>query len=82
MANGSDFDFSITVDVRPSIELETVTGIDVVYPPVNVADDEIEAMIRARLEGQARLVEVSDRAVQAGDMVITCLLYTSDAADE
>ena len=81
VAKGSDFDFSITVDVRPSIELETVTGIDVVYPPVNVADEEIEAMIRARLEGQARLVEVSDRAVQAGDMVIT-ELHALDGEEE
>jgi len=65
-----DFEFTVIVDVKPTVELTKVKGVDVVYPPVEVTDDEIAATVRAKLEGQARLVEVTDRGVEKGDMVL------------
>jgi len=67
------FEFSITVDVKPEIELTTYTGLEVPFPQVQVSDDEVEANVRARLEGQARLVEVTARPVEKGDMVLLSL---------
>lgn len=69
----SDFTFSIVVDVKPSVALTTYTGVDVVYPKVDVTDDEVDAMMKSRLEASARLVEV-DRPVQKGDMVMVELV--------
>ncbi|MEZ4321167.1 MAG: trigger factor [Myxococcota bacterium] len=66
----ADFSFTVLVDVKPQVELTKVKGVEVVYPPVVVADEEIEASVRAKLEGQARLVEVTDRGVEKGDMVL------------
>jgi trigger factor len=67
----ADFEFAITVDVRPSIELDNYEGLEVEYPKVEVTEGEIDVQIQALLEGQARLVEVNDRAAEKGDMVLT-----------
>lgn len=79
--SGAEFEFAITVDVRPSVELDKTTGVDVVYPKVDVSDDEVEMWVRGRLEGQARLVEVTDRAAETGDMVLV-ELHAKDGDDE
>lgn len=68
------FSFTITVDVRPEIELETYTGLDVAYPKVDVPSDEVDAAVKARLEGEAKLEEVNDRAVEQGDMALVELV--------
>lgn len=70
IAKGAAFEFEVTVEVRPDVELTQFTGVEVVYPKAEVADEEIEAAVRQQLEGQARLVEVTDRAVERGDMVL------------
>lgn len=67
----SDFSFIVVVDVKPSVELTKTTGVDVVYPKVEIPDAEIDAQVARKLEGEATAVEVDDRAVQAGDMVMT-----------
>jgi trigger factor len=68
--SGSAFQFTITVEVRPELKLASYTGVEVAYPRVDVTDDEVSAAVRQRLEGSARLVDVTDRAVQAGDLVM------------
>lgn len=65
-----EFRFTITVDVKPSIELRAYTGLEVVYPQVEVKADELDQVVKQRLEGQAKLTEVKDRPVKSGDMVI------------
>lgn len=65
-----EFRFTITVDVKPTIELRAYTGLEVVYPQVEVKADELEQVVKQRLEGQAKLTEVKDRPVKSGDMVI------------
>ncbi|TVQ91393.1 MAG: trigger factor [Deltaproteobacteria bacterium] len=67
---GVDFTFSISVEVRPSITLETWTGADVVYPSAEVDDAELEAKIQERLVENQRLVEVVDRPVGEDDQVM------------
>ena len=69
-APGQDFHFAISVEVKPEGALETYTGVDVVYPKAEVADDEVQRAVEARLQGARRLVEVTDRAVEAGDQVM------------
>lgn len=81
LIGGQDFVFTVTVDVRPHITLEKYTGVDVVYPKVEVSDDEVAVAVRARLEGQARLVAVEGRGVQAGDMALVELV-AKDGDDE
>lgn len=81
IAPSRDFEFSILVDVKPEIELSVYKGVEVVYPKVEVTDAEVEQLVARRLEGQSRLVEVSDRAVQAGDFALVELHVSEDGAE-
>ncbi len=67
-----DFHFSITVQVRPEIDLAEYLGLKIKYPLAAVSDDQVGAEIGRRLQGQARLVDAAaGRAVEAGDFVLT-----------
>jgi trigger factor len=68
---GSDFQFTITVDVRPDVTIEKYTGVEVVFPRSDVPEEEIDAAVKQRAEAAAKLVDVTDRPVREGDMVIT-----------
>ena len=81
LGKGSDFSFSILVDVRPDVTLETWTGLDVDYPVFGISDEELDSAMADRLEGAARLVEITDRGVELGDMVMVELV-AKDGDDE
>lgn len=67
---GTDFSFSISVEVRPAVTLETWTGLDVVYPNAEVGAEELQAAIERKLTENQRLVEVADRPVGESDQVM------------
>jgi len=73
IVRGKDFSFTVTVEVRPDIELANYTGMDVVFPAVEVSDDEVDMAVNMELQRQARVVEVTDRATEAGDNLLTSL---------
>ena len=70
LTTGQPFEFTITVDVRPEVTLSNYAGLEVEYPKVEASQEELDAAVRNKLEGQARLVEVTDRAAQKGDLVM------------
>ena len=71
LEGGNDFSFTITVEVRPELELGSYTGVEVVYPKVEVTDEQVQARVDARLQSQASLAEVEDRdEVAQGDFVL------------
>lgn len=71
LKGGSDFEFSITVEVRPELELSAYTGVEVVYPNVAVEDGQVQARVDNKLQSQASLAEVEDRdSVAQGDFVL------------
>jgi trigger factor len=72
----SEFRFTITVDVKPQVEVQTYTGLEVVYPAVEVSADDLDRSVRARVESQAKLSEVSDRPAQKGDLALVELKIT------
>jgi FKBP-type peptidyl-prolyl cis-trans isomerase (trigger factor) len=74
------FKFTIVVDVRPEIELQEWKGLEVEFPTVSVTPEEIERAIKARLEGQAKLEEVSDRPVDKGDLALVELTITDPSS--
>jgi trigger factor len=74
VADENGFRFTITVDVRPEIELSEWTGMDVVFPTVEVPAEAVDRAVKARLEGHARLEEVTGRPVQQGDLALVELV--------
>ncbi|MCB9664560.1 MAG: trigger factor [Alphaproteobacteria bacterium] len=69
LAAGSDFTFVIAVEVKPQVEVTAYTGLDVVWPEFAVGDAQIEAELDRRRRAEARLAEVTGRAVELGDTV-------------
>ena len=72
-----DFQFIITVDVKPEIQLQKYKEVDVVYPKWEIGADEVDAAVSRRLESEARLAEVTGRPIQIGDMALIELIATS-----
>ncbi|HHO50732.1 MAG TPA: trigger factor, partial [Deltaproteobacteria bacterium] len=81
VGDSEGFKFTITVDVRPEIELQTWTGLDVPYPKVEISEEAVDAAVKARLEGHARLEEVTDRPCAQGDMALV-ELHLFDGEEE
>ena len=70
--NGA-FSFTVTVDVKPEIALGEYTGLEVEQPKLTVAEEQIEGAIQARLQQAAKVVEIDDRPIVEGDIVVTQL---------
>ncbi len=82
---GADFAFTIGVDVKPVLELDGYKGVAVSYTTRPVADGDVERRVQARLAGKARMVEIDDRGVQPGDVVLAAITLDADGetlADE
>lgn len=72
LREGGDFSFSVTVQVRPAVEVRGYKGIKVDFPATSVPDAVVEAQVRRRLQAAARVEEVTDdRPVEVGDLVLT-----------
>jgi trigger factor len=74
VADAQGFAFTVTVEVRPSIDLATWTGVDVVYPKVEIAAEELDRAVASRAESRARLDEVTGRACEKGDLALVELV--------
>lgn len=69
MEKGKNFIFTAEVAVKPEIQLGAYKGIEVEKQEVVVTDEDIEAEINKVREQNARIIEVTDRAVVDGDQI-------------
>jgi trigger factor len=69
-----------TVSVRPDISLADYRGIELERQPVSVTEEEVERSLQALRKRAAALEPVTDRGIQAGDVVT--LDYTGTIAGE
>ena len=67
--DGKALRIKATVSVRPDITLADYRGIPVEKPPVHVTDEEVERSLQALRKRAAVLEPVTDRGIQAGDVV-------------
>ena len=65
---GKAFIFTAEVAVKPEVKLGNYKGIEVEKTEITVTDDEIKAELDKALEQNSRLVKVTDRAVEDGDI--------------
>ncbi len=75
---GDDFAFSLIVEVKPQVELGEYRGVEVPFLQLEVPESAVEQAIQQRLEGAARIVEITDDGHVIGDddIVITEMLLT------
>jgi len=81
VSSGSDFTFTIAVEVRPDVTVDSYKGLSVYWPTSEVTDEEVESAVKARLAGASKLAEVTDRAVEEGDYA-QVQLVVKDGDDE
>lgn len=65
---GKPFIFTAEVALKPAVELGKYIGVKVDKADVDVTDEEVDAEINAEREKNSRTVDVTDRAVQMGDI--------------
>lgn len=70
--------FEIGVYVKPEVTLGQYKGLEVEKQNVEVTDEEVEAEIKKVQEQNSRMVTVTDRAAQMGDVVTISYLGTVD----
>ncbi|MBQ8139026.1 MAG: trigger factor [Lachnospiraceae bacterium] len=70
MGSGDPFVFTATVALRPEVTLGEYKGVKIDAIDVTVTDADVDAALKSEQEKQARKVEVTDRAVKAGDDTI------------
>ena len=58
-----------TVAVRPDIELKDYLGVPIGKPAVHVSDEDVERSLQSLRKRAATLEPVTDRGIQAGDVV-------------
>ena len=66
--SGKPFIFTAEVAVKPEVTLGKYNGVKIDKIDVEVTDEEVEAEIKREREKDSRTVEVTDRAVQNGDI--------------
>ncbi|MCP4868301.1 MAG: trigger factor [Proteobacteria bacterium] len=71
MEKGVDYAFSVTVEIKPDLELDGWKGVSVEWESVNVTDEEVDAELQGMLQ-RAATVEAADEGhvLAEGDMAI------------
>ncbi len=64
------FAFKAVVTVKPEVEIENYKGIEVEHKPVEVTDEDVNKEIEKVRERNSRIITVSDRNSQNGDIVV------------
>jgi trigger factor len=77
LEDNDSLEFTAEVDVRPTLELPDLTGLEVSVPDAVVTDEDVEAQVQALRERFGTLVDV-DRAAGEGDYVVLDLVATRD----
>ena len=75
--------FTAEVYIKPEVKIEGYKGLEVAKANLEVSDEELEAELKKDQEKNARIVTVTDRPVQDGDIVtIDFKGYIDDVAFE
>jgi trigger factor len=75
--DNESLEFTAEVDVRPTLELPELTGLEVSVSDVVVTDEDVQTQVEALRERFGTLVDV-DRAAAEGDYVVLDLVATKD----
>ncbi|MDD3217994.1 MAG: trigger factor [Lachnospiraceae bacterium] len=67
---GKSFIFTAEVAVKPEVTLGEYKGVEVPKAEITVSDEEIEAELKKEQEKNSRTIDVDDRAVEDGDMIV------------
>ncbi|MGN1227356.1 MAG: trigger factor, partial [Christensenellales bacterium] len=67
--DAENFDITLKVEVEPEVKLGAYTGLEVKKVEAKVSEEHIDHHIQEMAERNARRVEITDRAVENGDII-------------
>ena len=70
MEKGKDLEFVVTVGIKPEVKLGKYKGVEIEKVEYKVTEKDIEEELSKMQERNARLVSVTDRAVETGDTTV------------
>lgn len=70
LEKGKEFIFSAEVAVKPEVTLGQYKGVEIDKVETAVTAEDVEAELKKAQDQNSRMVEVTDRAVQDGDMAV------------
>jgi trigger factor len=80
LSSGASLEFQVHCDVRPSIELKEIKGIEVPRGNAAVTDADLDEALR-QLADSKRTLKTVDDPVAEGDFVKCALVYRNEAGD-
>lgn len=81
VASKSDFAFTLGVDVQPTVEVKDYIGMDIVYPQVEISDEDVQSRISSLLSSKRKVQEIEDAEIGDGDYALVALTL-KDGDDE
>ena len=66
---GKPFIFTAEAALKPEVELGEYKGLTVEVPKVSVTDEDVQKELDTQREKNSRMVDVTDRAVEQGDLI-------------
>jgi len=79
LERGKDFIFKTTFEIKPQIELEGYTGLEITQEKADVNDEDVEGTIGIMRQNAAQLEEITeDRGIEVGDSALVDFEGTVD----
>jgi len=84
LKKGSEFVFSVTVEVKPSVEVKDWEGLDVEWPTVDVPDEEIDKELESIRQRNSTVEALDDKKykAQTGDIALVTAEYEVEGNPE
>ncbi len=83
MKRGNDFTFTVTVEVKPALEVQGWEGMDIEWETVDVPDEQIDAELEQMRQREAT-VEAAEEGYEAaaGDYAMVDAVITAEGKDD
>ncbi len=80
--NGQPFEFEATIELPPSITLGPHDHFDLERTVYTVSEEEIDEQVRSQMSRYTRLVPVTDRGAEAGDLAVAEISFAPNDGSE
>ena len=68
LLRGKDYSFTLELEIRPSVDLSSLKGMELTVEEIEISDADIEASLKEEQERASTLRDIEDRPLQEGDL--------------
>ena len=82
LKEGEDFSYSMTIAVKPELDLSSYDPVEIEMPPAEATDEEVEQQLEVLRSYQYNFEDVKPRAIKEGDYLILDMKGVDADGDE